>query len=157
MTNLEAFLAMIRASEVGADCPNPYAMVFGGKFTITDFRDHPAVLGTWHGEPLDFLGPKYQGLVSTAAGAYQLIKPTWLGAKTVLKLPDFGVASQDAAAMLLIKEQGALDLVNSGQVVDAIQKCAGVWASLPGNGAGQPQHTMADLLGWYGDAGGAYV
>jgi muramidase (phage lysozyme) len=155
VTNLEAFLATLRSSEGTAKYPNPYAVTFGGKFTITDFRDHPALLGTWHGEPLDFLGPQYKGLVSTAAGAYQLIKPTWLAAKTVLRLPDFGVASQDAAATLLIREHGALDLVNAGEIAAAIAKCSSVWASLPGGTSGQPQHPVDQLLAWYGSAGGA--
>ncbi len=155
MTNLEAFLTMLSASEGTDKYPDPYAVTFGGKFTITDFRDHPAVLGSWHGEPLDSLGPKYKGLVSTAAGRYQLIKPTWLGAQLVLRLPDFGPASQDAAATLLIKERGALNLVNAGMIAAAIRLCATEWASLPGNAGGQPQHATDELLAWYGNAGGA--
>lgn len=146
---------MISASEGTDKYPDPYAVCFGGKFTITDFSDHPAVLQVWHGEPLDFLGPAYKGLVSTAAGRYQITKPTWLGAQMVLRLPNFGPASQDATAQLLIKERGALDAVNKGLIPLAIARCSTEWASLPGSAAGQPQRHIDELLAWYQNAGGA--
>jgi lysozyme len=57
----------------------------------------------------------------------------------------------------LIKERGALDLVNSGRVADAIGACKSEWASLPGNSAGQPQRSMAMLIQAYGDHGGAFA
>jgi lysozyme len=155
VTNLEAFLTTISASEGTDKYPDPYRVCFSGKHTIADLSNHPAVTGEWHGEPLDFLGPKYQGEVSTAAGRYQITKSTWLGIQLVLRLPDFGPASQDAAATLLIKERGALNLVNAGMISAAIRLCATEWASLPGNNAGQPQHQVADLLQWYRNAGGA--
>lgn len=157
MTNLEAFLATIRHSEGTDKAPNPYAVTYGYQFTITDFSDHPAVLGTWHGESLANLGPAYAGLVSTAAGAYQLIKPTWLALKARLNLPDFGPPSQDAAATSLIREKGALDLVNGGQVANAIELLHGTWASLPGSDSGQPQAKLADLIQVYTQSGGAFA
>ena len=155
--NMAAFLATIRRSEGTDQAPDPYAVTFGYHFTITDFRDHPAVLGAWRGEPLDFLGPAYVGKVSTAAGAYQIIKNTWLGLKSQLKLPDFRAPSQDEAATLLITQAGALHLVESGQIADAIAKCSGIWASLPGSQSGQPQAKMADLIQAYVTSGGAYA
>jgi lysozyme len=155
VTNLEAFLTMISASEGTDRVADPYRCCFGFKHTIQDLSNHPAVTGEWHGEPLDFLGPKYKGLVSTAAGRYQITRPTWGGIELVLRLPDFGQASQDAAATLLIKERGALNLVNSGMIAAAIRLCATEWASLPGNAGGQPQRTTDQLLAWYGNAGGA--
>lgn len=152
--NLIAFLAMIRVSEGTAKYPDPWAVCFEGKFTIQDFSDHPAVLGTWHGEPLDFLGPEYVGKVSTAAGAYQLIKPTWLGCKAALNLPDFTMASQDKAAAYLIREKGALGLIAGGQLSEAIRACSSLWASLPGSIANQPEAKMASLITAYSNAGG---
>src|SRR5271169_6049469 len=145
---------MIRHSEGTDKYPNPYAVCYAGHFTITDFSDHPAVLGVWHGEPLDSLGERYKGLVSTAAGAYQLIKPTWLALKARLSLPDFSPASQDAAATELIRERSAMDLVNSGQVADAIERCSSIWASLPGSTSGQPQAKLANLIQAYQSNGG---
>jgi muramidase (phage lysozyme) len=155
-TNLAAFLATIRHSEGTGRAPDPYAVVYGYAFTITDFSDHPAALG-WHGESLANLGPAYAGKVSTAAGAYQIILPTWRSLKRRLNLPDFTGASQDAAATELIREAGALNLVNTGQVADAIALCHGIWASLPGSTSGQPQRTMAELVHAYTQAGGAFA
>jgi muramidase (phage lysozyme) len=155
--NLAAFLATIRHSEGTDKYPDPYAVCFAGKFVITDFSDHPAVLGPWHGEPLDFLGPAYVGKVSTAAGAYQIIRPTWVALKHALGLHDFGPDAQDAAATRLIYDAGAIDLVNGGQVADAIARCSGIWASLPGSTSGQPQQKLADLISAYADKGGAFA
>ena len=155
--NLKAFLATIRHSEGTDKYANPYAVCFEGKFIIEDFSDHPAVLGTWHGEPLDFLGPQYAGKDSTAAGAYQLIRPTWLGCKAAMHLPDFSPASQDAAAAYLISTKKAMNLVTSGQIAAAITLCSGLWASLPGSQSGQPQAKMASLIQAYTTAGGGFA
>lgn len=157
MSNRSAFLALIRHAEGTDKAPDPYAVCFGGKFTITDFSDHPAVLGTWKGEPLDFLGPQYAGMYSTAAGAYQVIKRTWEACKKELHLPDFSPNSQSAAAILLITQAGAIQLVDAGRIVDAIGKCSGIWASLPGSNSGQPQADIAALLQAYSQAAGAFV
>lgn len=148
---------MIRTAEGTARAVNPYAVCFGYKFVITDFSEHPAVLGSWTGEPLDSLGPEYVGKVSTAAGAYQLIKPTWVALRYKLQLPDFTPPSQDAAAIELVRQHGALDLLNQGEVQRAIAMCASEWASLPGGASGQPSRSMASLIQAYGDAGGAFA
>jgi lysozyme len=153
--NLQAFLAMVRHSEGTDKYPNPWAVCFEGKFTITDFTDHPAVMGTWHGEPLDFLGPRYAGLRSTAAGAYQLIKPTWLGCRIALDLPDFSPDSQDKAAAYLISHAGAMPFIESGDIATAIIHCRSLWASLPGGGSGQPQVPLASLTTAYLNGGGS--
>lgn len=155
--NLAAFLAMTRHSEGTDKAPDPYRVVYGYGHTIKDLSDHPAVTGEWHGESLANLGPAYAGKISTAAGAYQIIVPTWRTCKRILNLPDFTGPSQDAAATELIREAGALDLVNAGRVAEAIGKCHGIWASLPGSTSGQPQRTMADLVHAYAGAGGAFA
>jgi muramidase (phage lysozyme) len=154
MSNIDAFLATVRHSEGTDKAVDPYAVTYGYRFTITDFSDHPAVLGTWHGESLASLGPAYAGLVSTAAGAYQLIKPTWLSLKARLSLPDFTASSQDLAAIELIREKGALDLVNAGNLDGAIALCHGIWASFPGSTSGQPQASLQTLSQVYSQAGG---
>lgn len=148
--NVSAFLATIRHSEGTDEAPDPYAVTFGYQFTITDFSDHPTCLGTWMGE-------HYRGHLSTAAGAYQLIRPTWLALQRLLSLPDFSPASQDAAALELIREKGALDLVNAGAFEAAVQLCHGVWASLPGSPSGQPQAQMTDLMAVFTGAGGTLI
>jgi muramidase (phage lysozyme) len=133
MSNLSAFLDMISHSEGTDRAPDPYRVVFGFKHTIQDLSDHPANTGEWKGEPLDFLGPDYVGMISTAAGKYQITRHTWQSLKVALNLLDFGPASQDAAATLLIKQRRALDAVESGRIAGAIELCNGVWASLPGS------------------------
>jgi lysozyme len=155
--NVAAFLSTICHSEGTDRAPDPYRCCYAFKHTIVDMSDHPAVTGEWRGEPLDSLGPRYAGMVSTAAGRYQLIKATWLRCKQVLALSDFSSHCQDDAAILLIKEAGALGLVNAGMIGDAITKCSGIWASLPGSDAGQPTRTFAQLLQTYASAGGTYV
>jgi muramidase (phage lysozyme) len=164
--NLAAFLTMIAHGEGTDRVCDPYRATFQGESSpgikkpmhlIMDFADHPAVTGEWKGESLAFLGPRYAGEISTAAGRYQITKPTWLRLKALLQLPDFGPASQDLACQQLIRERGALNLVLSGQVGLAITQCREEWASLPGGSSGQPQAAYADLLSAYGAAGGAFA
>jgi muramidase (phage lysozyme) len=159
--NVAAFLAMIAHSEGTDRAPDPYRVCFAFKHTIADLRDHPAVTGEWKGEPLpDELCIKAgfsPGCVSTAAGKYQITRPTWNRVKGILRLANFTGPSQDDACVQLIKERGALDIVNGGQVAAAIGLCHTEWASLPGSTSGQPQTSFADLIQAYGDAGGAFA
>jgi muramidase (phage lysozyme) len=176
--NMAAFLTMTSVSE-GTDnvqdanrvAVDPYRTTFQGELSpgvkkpmhvIVDLNWHPAEVrpdGTreWGGESLAFLGPRYIGEVSTAAGRYQITKPTWLRCKAILLLNNFGPGAQDDVAVQLIKEVHALDLVNSGQIALAINQCHGIWASLPGSQAGQPITPFAKLLATYGDAGGGFA
>jgi muramidase (phage lysozyme) len=136
--NEAGFLAMVRFSEGTARAANPYAVTFGEAFTIEDLSDHPHALG-WAGYP-------YRGLMETAAGAYQINYPTWLGCKRVYAAKDFSPAEQDRIALCLVNERHALDAINAGDIETAIAKCAAEWASLPGSQANQPQRRIADLL-----------
>lgn len=155
--NVSAFLATIRHSEGTDRAADPYRVTYGYKYTIVSLADHPAVTGEWTGEPLDSLGAQYKGKHSSAAGAYQIILPTWLDMKALLKLPDFTASSQDDAAIQLIKNKHALDLIFAGRVAEAITACRGIWASLPGGGSGQPQRSFADLINTYSMNGGAFA
>ncbi len=153
--NVRAFLAMIAAAEGTSRAADPYRVCYGYRHTIRSLAEHPAVSGEWAGEPLDNLGPAYRGKRSTAAGRYQIIRPTWEATRRALALPDFGPASQDAAAVYLIKRRGALPAVQAGQLQRAVSLCAQEWASLPGSTAGQPQRQMAFLADTYTSNGGA--
>lgn len=152
--NCQAFLAMIATSEGTDRKGDPYRVCYGYRHSIEDLSDHPAVTGEWKGESLDQLGPDYVGKISTAAGRYQIIKPTWLACKRALKLPDFSPASQDAAALYLVKNRGALADVQAGRVASAIAACRREWASLPGAGYGQPEQRLAKLSDAFTTAGG---
>ena len=152
--NVAAFLAVIQFSEGTSRAPDPYAVCYGYRHTIRDFSDHPAIAEGWGGESIDKLGPMYKGKVSTAAGAYQIIKPTWVGAKKALGLTDFSGDSQDRACVWLIKQAGALGDVKEGLFSTAVGKCSGTWASLPGSTAKQPTQRFAALRNTYTSAGG---
>lgn len=157
-TNVGAFLALIEYAEGTArNGRDPYRTCYSYAHTVRDYRDHPSVTGEWLGEPLDSLGPRYVGQKSTAAGRFQIIKPTWLRAKAVLGLPDFSPTSQDRAALWLIQQQGALDDVCVGRIEAACRKCARVWASFPASTAGQPTRKLDQLLARYTAVGGALV
>jgi len=154
--NVVAFLALIAWSEGTDKAADPYRVCYGYKHTVQNFADHPRATGEWGGESLASLGPSYAGKVSTAAGRYQIINPTWQGIKKALSLPDFGPDSQDKAAVYLIRGRKALDDVKAGNIAAAVAKCAPEWASLPGaNAAGQHMRKLDDLLAVYEQSGGA--
>ena len=160
---MSAFLAMIRRAEVGGfDDALRYRTFFGGA-RFTDLSDHPVATGAMRGVRLSDamcrnagFGP---GCVSTAAGAYQFILPTWrrlraagAGGPGSPRLPDFSPASQDEAARRLVRQIGADILLMQGRLTEAIQRAGGQWASLPGSRAGQPQRQMDTLVGGFSDA-----
>lgn len=156
--NIAAFLRVIRQAEGTENTADPYRVCYAYRHTINDLREHPTVTGEWRGERLSDamcanagFGP---GCVSTAAGAYQIIRPTWVRVRDKLGLRDFRSASQDAAAIELIRARGALEDVKAGRIVQALDKCRHEWASLPGNYAKQGQRTMGQLLAWYQQNGG---
>lgn len=156
-SNVAAFLDLIAYSE-GTARGDGYRICYGYRYTIKNLSDHPAVTGEWKGEKLsDALcagaGLK-PGCVSTAAGRYQLIRPTWLACKRALGLPDFSPSSQDAAAIYLIRQRGAIEDVRAGRVADAVEKCRREWASLPGAGYGQGERKLSSLVDAFRDAGG---
>jgi lysozyme len=152
---------MTAISEGTDQTGNPYRCTYALKYWIKDLSQHPVDSGEWLGEPLPdqmcFNAGLAAGCVSTAAGRYQIIHPTWKRVSGILSLHNFGAEAQDDAAIQLIKEAGALDLVNSGQIAEAIPKCREIWASLPGNSAGQPQTSFANLMTAYTDAGGGFA
>lgn len=156
--NIDAFLTAIAMAE-GTDREiEPYRVCFGYKHTIASFADHPAITGEWRGEKLSDAHCRGAGLkpgcVSTAAGRYQIIRPTWARLKVQERLPDFSPASQDAACIALIRGRGALDDVKAGRFAQAIDKCRKEWASLPGAGYGQGERSLPWLQAQYAQAGG---
>lgn len=153
--NVEAFLWAIRKAE-GTAGPNGYSTLFGGDL-FTGWADHPRT------------PRRYGSLWTTAAGAYQFmaVSPlpgggttrvdTWDRIRARLGLPDFSPASQDAAAVELIREAGALADVQAGRFDAAISKVRRIWASLPGAGYSQPEKSLPYLRAAYADAGGVFA
>lgn len=157
-SQIAAMLQAIKQAEGTAGRGDPYRVCFAYRHTIASFADHPAITGEWSGERLSDamcagagLGP---GCVSTAAGAYQIIRPTWLRLKSKLSLPDFSPASQDAAAAELLRERGALARLEVGDFAGAVAKAKKEWASLPGAGYGQGERSIAWLTDRFTEAGG---
>lgn len=157
-SQLAAMRATIQQAEGTAGHGDPYRVCYGYKHTLASLEEHPAVSGEWRGEPLPDgmcsaagLGP---GCVSTAAGAYQIKKSTWIALRDRLKLPDFSQASQDAAADELLRQRGAVDYLARGDFAGAVNAARKEWASLPGAGYGQGERSVAWLSDRFAAAGG---
>lgn len=141
--NERAFLDMVAYAEGTAGRGDDgYNILFGyGRFD--SYADHPRIY------------VPFGDTTTSAAGRYQILARTWDGVRGRLGLPDFSPASQDAAAIELIRERGALNDVRAGRVTTAIEKVRKVWASLPGAGYGQPERRLSSLLDAYASAGGS--
>jgi muramidase (phage lysozyme) len=144
--NVAAFLDMLAVSEgtstiAGSD--DGYNVLVGGEL-LTSYTAHPRRV-VWL--------PRYN-IKSSAAGRYQFLSKTWNDLATRLRLPDFSPASQDRAAVELIRGRRALDLVQAGRFSAAVGRCRNIWASLPGAGYGQREHSLDRLRAVYLEAGG---
>jgi muramidase (phage lysozyme) len=160
--NEKAFLMTIRHAE-GTAGANGYRTLFGGSL-FNSFADHPRIAKQF--KSTDKKTGKVSWLWTSAAGAYQAmaVSPTtgggstkvdtWDRIKKKLGLTDFSPASQDAFAMELIREAGALADVRAGRFAAAVDKCRGTWASLPGAGYNQPEKSLPELLAVFRSAGG---
>ena len=62
--------------------------------------------------------------------------------------------SQDAVALQQIKERGALPMIDRGDIRQAIDRCSNIWASLPGAGYGQSEHSADSPIAKFKEAGG---
>ncbi|MES2587025.1 MAG: glycoside hydrolase family 104 protein [Pseudomonadota bacterium] len=140
---------MIGVSEGTSTCKatkhDGYDVIVGGG-TFTDFSNHPHILVKLNDR-----------LSSTAAGRYQLLGKYFDAYKVQLSLHDFSPASQDAIALQQIKECHALEDIEAGRFTSAVQRCAHIWASLPGANYGQHENKIEALKTAYTNAGGLYV
>ena len=84
---------------------------------------------------------------SGASGRYQFLNNTWNGLSSKYGLDDFGSVNQDLGAIALIKENGALKDVQSGNFKKAIDKLGNVWASFPSSPYKQHKRSYDYLLG----------
>lgn len=154
--NLKAFLDMIAVSEGTSTSPatncNGYDVIVTGidgkPEVFTSFKDHPFA----GGRKSKVINSK--GLTSNASGRYQFMLKDWSHYKRTLALPDFSAVSQDAWAVQLIRERGALHMIEAGNVATAIARVSNLWASLPGAGYGQHENNLQKLQLAYTNAGG---
>lgn len=160
-SNVRAFLETIKLCE-GTKNAGEYACLYGSTpgrpRTFDGFADHPRIVSRISASDQRW---------TSAAGAYQFmaVSPipgggstrmdTWDRLKARLGLSDFSPASQDAAAVELLRECGALQRLKWGDVAGAVARARKIWASLPGaNYAGQGMRSLAQVQDWYTASGG---
>ncbi|WP_229413193.1 paar repeat-containing protein [Massilia alkalitolerans] len=145
--NVAAFLKAIAAAEGGG-----YDFRYGAlkgrsddRWRFTDMSTHP--------------GPGIGGK-STAAGMYQITRPTWQHHGAKLGLRDFSPRTQDLIAVEILRSLGVIDAIKQGAVAEVMPKVARIWAALP-KGPGQRNHyppqryvSFDRFLSAYRDAGG---
>jgi muramidase (phage lysozyme) len=123
--NVAAFLKAIAAAEGGG-----YDFKYGAlkrsndRWRFTDMSIHP--------------GPGIDGR-TTAAGMYQITRPTWQHHGAKLGLRDFSPRTQDLIAVEILRSLGVIDAIKAGNIAEVMSKVARTWAALP-KGPGQPNH-----------------
>ena len=146
--NVKAFLLTIRQSE-GTDAPDGYQYLFGSSphnnLRFTSFAQHPNIRET------------FNGITSSASGAYQILYRTWIAIQQKYNLPDFSPPNQDIAAVELISEENCFQKLIDGAFNDVIEGCSHIWASLPSAVYGQPTHSLEVVTNWYTQNGGTIV
>ena len=150
--NVLAFLDMLAVSELGKDLlavsDDGYNVVVGST------AKRPILFASYSDHPRRLIDLPALGIKSTAAGRYQTLARYFDHYKKQLGLSNFGPINQDRIALQFIRECKALDDIKSGNVAAAIRKCRSRWASLPGAGYGQNEHTLEHLVAAYSAAGG---
>ena len=136
--NQRAFLDLIAWSEgtsrvAGSD--DGYNVIVGGTL-FHGYGDHPR-------KRVRLDSKRF----STAAGRYRIRARYWDAYRRELNLPDFSPASQDAVALHVISECHALQDVEAGYIVEAVRKCARVWASFSGVGFETRPKSFTTLIG----------
>jgi RHS repeat-associated protein len=126
MINMAAFLLTLRQTENNGLEPLGYNSQYGGgTFTEKSYAEAPADYAKHPDKKI-----KKWGQTSSAAGAYQFLSNIWNKLSVKYDIPDFSPHSQDLAAIALIKENGALNYVISGDFDRAVGKLSGIWTSL---------------------------
>lgn len=154
---LGAFLYAIRCAENTPVADGLRYGMFYGNSPFSDMSDHPAITGEKKGVPLPASMCRAAGLspgcVSTAAGAYQINRPTWDEFRAAgswgYRLPDFSPESQDECARRILVQIGAMPLIESGNIAAAFQRAGSRWASLPGSKAGQGAKPLDQVMAYY--------
>ncbi len=149
---ISAFLDLVALSEGTKHNPNTHddgydIIVSGmdGPNTFADYSAHPFAAG----RPAIVVRTAPTLLESTASGRYQITLPKWKEITATWTSKIFSPQAQDAAALELLKQSRALNLIDSGNITAAIEAACETWASFPGNSYGQGGRTLAWLLEAY--------
>ena len=138
-SNVIAFLKMISLSE-GAD----YNSLFGDSIndpnnrkTFDSYSNHPSCQYPQLPKPYGYttyVNKAGESINTSAAGRYQIIKPTWIGngerkgLQQILQLPDFSPQSQDIAALELLSEKDVVQKLMDGNFSVALEAAASILA-----------------------------
>jgi len=161
--DVQAFLAMIRRLESN----NDYKVIYGGTH-FDDYSKHPNIRIPFHNKRSSSTGlsPRTVATLavapkrgdndfSTAAGAYQINKPTYNALMMIPGLPgDFTPQTQDILAVELLKLRGVLNLIIDQEFNAAVQAASGTWASLPFSTDLQNPAPLQIAMKHYQNAGG---
>lgn len=124
-----------------------YDDLFGYR-KFTDFSHHPNIL-------IPFTNSQGVTQHTTAAGWWQINFPTWVSFTTACGPHDFSPSSQDECGRWLIDARAhALEDILAGRLQSALDKCAGIWASLPASAYPQPKRDYAYAVAAFTGAGG---
>lgn len=124
-TNVRAFLKAIGEAE-GGEYDFKFGAIKGRKndpWRFTDFSTHP--------------GPG-RGGTTTAAGLYQITKPTWHDhGVNGMGLADFTPETQDLIAVSILRRRGVIEKIKEGDIEAGLAEASRQWAALP-KGRGKP-------------------
>ncbi|MYN41614.1 paar repeat-containing protein [Duganella sp. FT109W] len=125
--NVRAFLKAIGEAE-GGGYDFKFGAVKGKKndpWRFSDFSTHP--------------GPG-KGGTTTAAGLYQITKPTWHDhGENGMGITDFTPDTQDLIAVSILRRRGVIEKIKEGDIEAGISEASVQWAALP-MGKGKPGH-----------------
>lgn len=144
-----AFLDMLAVSELGEQMLADPASQDGYLVIVGSMPDKLILAREYTDHPRRLIDLPSLGIKSSAAGRYQFIRKTWDWARESLDLSSFRPINQDRAALFLIDYRKATQAIDSGDIEKAIHLCRKEWASLPGAGYGQNEHSLDHLMSAY--------
>ena len=151
-TNMRAWLDTLAWCE--GTSTSRYTKDDGYDVIVNGIDNSPKIMTSYRTHPNIRVKVNNAGLVSTAAGRYQVLKKYWNAYSVLLKLPDFSPENQDRIAIQQIKEFRAIDLIEAGRINQAIVKIGPLWASLPGSGNNQPERDLNAVIARFVAFGG---
>jgi RHS repeat-associated protein len=139
--NTRAFMGTIKQTENAGNAPLDYNVTHGkrekGRWIVPEFSQNSC-----EDCPSDYADHPYRGTENnTAAGAYQILRPTFLLYKAAFPedIVDFSPRSQDLLVLHIFEESGAFESIKKGdlrQAANILTLPPIQFSSLPANGQG---------------------